>query len=197
MLKYLFILSVIIVMPKGFFSQVTSLSNEKDEKVIKENLDNCTNSIKKIYKRWLDGKDFIEEEYNLLQSCYTNFYDQIKINEDHSRLITSLLDRGRIKDERISGGLIGLKYEVKDVRGRIIGEINKINGNQFKFNGEGDYTFMQKKVNPQSGDVIITFRQTALDAIYKALNLQISQHQLTIMSSDKSLNNCTFRLEFL
>jgi hypothetical protein len=60
------------------YSQTKELTKETDPKVIKEELDKCKSSTEKIYKRWSGGSELIEEEYNLLQGCYTNFSNQIK-----------------------------------------------------------------------------------------------------------------------
>jgi hypothetical protein len=186
MLKYLLILFVIIILPKGFFSQAPSLSNEKDEKVIKENLDNCTNSIKKIYKRWLDGKDFIEEEYNLLQSCYTNFYDQIKINEDHQRLYLSLLEDKKIMDNKVSGGLVGLKYFIYNERGTLLGVVHKKDINLYQFKGEKGMTFIQAKNNQK------VFRDNIKERIYLTLNFDKTTQRITIIKGDD--NDGVFRI---
>ena len=72
LLKASLILSFLII-GKTLFSQVKELTKESDPKVIKEELDKCKSSTDKIYKRWSKGSELIEEEYTLLQGCYTNF----------------------------------------------------------------------------------------------------------------------------
>lgn len=193
-LSYIIIVVCFFLFENTVYSQTKDLTKEPDPKVIKEELDKCKSSTEKIYKRWSGGSELIEEEYNLLQGCYTNFSNQIKFNSEVMTLISSELERGKIKDSKIVGGLVGLKYDVTDTRGRVIGSIKKNNLNQYEFDGEEDYTFMQQKVDPQNGKIKISFRPTSLDAVYTSLNLNLSENSITILDADKKFNDCTFRI---
>jgi hypothetical protein len=181
---------------------------KNDKKDISNNIDSCKEHLKSMYKAWLKGAGpgdleeygFESDAYLTVERCMANFYNRFEDNEKIMTMVSSFKEKKYIKDYRggedsVEKGVEGQKYEVKDVRGRVIGKIKKITGNQFKFNGDRGYTFMQKKVNPQTGDVKITFRQTALDSIYKTLNLKPSEHDITIMKADNDLNDCTFRVE--
>ena len=85
-------LILLIILGSKTYAQTQNLSEITDPKVIKSELDKCKSSTDKIYKRWSKGSELIEEEYTLLQGCYTNFSNQIIINERHNTLITNLLD---------------------------------------------------------------------------------------------------------
>ena len=193
-LSYTILVVCFFLVENTVYSQTKDLTKEPDPKVIKEELDKCKSSTEKIYKRWSVGSELIEEEYNLLQGCYTNFSSQIKFNSEVMTLISSELERGKIKDSKIVGGLVGLKYDVTDTRGRVIGTIKKNNLNQYEFDGEKGYSYMEKVKNPQNGKTKITFRPTSLDAVYTSLNLNLSENSITILDADKKLNNCTFTI---
>ena len=194
LLKASLILSFLII-GKTLFSQVKELTKESDPKVIKEELDKCKSSTDKIYKRWSKGSELIEEEYTLLQGCYTNFSNQIRINEDVMTLISSVLKNGKIKDSQVEGGLVGLKYNVTDSRGNVVGTIKKITGNQYKFNGKRGYTFLKQSKDPLTSEITNTFTQSAQDSVYRALNLKYSTHDITVIAVDNNLNDCKFRIE--
>ncbi len=97
-------LILLIILGSKTYAQTQNLSEITDPKVIKEELDKCKSSTDKIYKRWSKGSELIEEEYTLLQGCYTNFSNQIIINERHNTLITNLLDlKKKLKMLRLLG----------------------------------------------------------------------------------------------
>ena len=194
LLKASLILSFLII-GKTLFSQVKELTKESDPKVIKEELDKCKSSTDKIYKRWSKGSELIEEEYTLLQGCYTNFSNQIRINEDVMTLISIELKNGKIKDSQVEGGLVGLKYNVTDSRGNLIATIKKNNINQYVFNGIRGYTFLKQSKDPQTSEITNTFTQSTQDSVYRALNLKYSTHDITVIEVDNNLNDCKFRIE--
>ena len=105
------------------------------------------------------------------------------------------LKNGKIKDSQVEGGLVGLKYNVTDSRGNVVGTIKKITGNQYKFNGKRGYTFLKQRKDPQTSEITNTFTQSAQDSVYRALNLKYSTHDITVKEVDNDLNDCKFRIE--
>ncbi len=176
-----------LVIGNTIFGQTKDLTKETDPKVIKEELDKCKTSTEKIYKRWLGGSELIEEEYTLLQGCYTNFSNQIRLNEDHNRLISNLIDDDKIKDKRIEGGVVGLTYIVKNDRGTKLGELEKVGNVLFHFDGVKGMTFVQEKGNE------LFFRENIKNMIYKTLNMSVSEYKITITKGND--NNCDFRIQ--
>ena len=186
LLKASLILSFLII-GKTLFSQVKELTKESDPKVIKEELDKCKSSTDKIYKRWSKGSELIEEEYTLLQGCYTNFSNQIIINERHNTLITNLLDLKKIKNVKVIGGLVGQEYSVENARGTKLGDVEKISKNTYKFNGVRGYIFIEKR------NGILQFKPFVLGPIYNCLNLDLDKNKITVMEGGD--NNCDFRVD--
>jgi hypothetical protein len=179
-----------------------------DRKDISNNIDSCKEHLKAMYKAWSKGAGpgdleefgFDPDAYKTVERCMANFYNKFEGNEKLMTMISSFEENKYISDYRsgeasVSKGVEGQKYDVKDTRGRVIGKIKKITGNQYKFNGERGYTFMQKKENPQNGKIKISFRSDSLNAVYTTLNLKPSEHNITIIDADNNLNDCTFRVE--
>jgi hypothetical protein len=184
--KVSFLVSFLIV-GNTLNSQTKDLTKETDPKIIKEELNKCKSSTEKIYKRWLGGSELIEEEYTLLQGCYTNFSNQIRINEGHNRLITNLMDLKKIKNVKVVGGLVGQEYSVENARGTKLGEIKKTGKNTYKFNGERGYIFIEKR------NGILQFKPFVLGPIYNCLNLDLDKNKITVMEGGD--NNCDFRVD--
>ena len=180
-------LILLIILGSKTYAQTQNLSEITDPKVIKEELDKCKSSTDKIYKRWSKGSELIEEEYTLLQGCYTNFSNQIIINERHNTLITNLLDLKKIKNVKVIGGLVGQEYSVENARGTKLGDVEKISKNTYKFNGVRGYTFIEK-ING-----ILQFRSFVLGPIYNCLNLDLDKNKITVMEGGD--NNCDFRVD--
>jgi hypothetical protein len=179
-----------------------------DRKDISNNIDSCKEHLRAMYKAWAKGAGpgdleefgFNPDAYKTVERCMANFYNKFEGNEKLMTMVSSFEENKYISDYRsgeasVSKGVEGQKYDVKDTRGRVIGKIKKITGNQYKFNGERGYTFMQKKENPQNGKIKISFRSDSLNALYTALNLKPSEHNITVIDADNNLNDCTFRVE--
>ena len=178
---------IFLIIGKTLYSQVKELTKELDPKVIKEELDKCKSSTDKIYKRWSKGSELIEEEYTLLQGCYTNFSNQIRNNEGYNILITNLLDLKKIKNIKVVGGLVGQEYSVENARGTKLGKIEKTGKNTYKFNGERSYIFIEKR------NGVLQFKPFVLGPIYNCLNLDLDKNKITVMEGGD--NNCDFRVD--
>jgi len=180
------------------------VKNDKD--VIDDNIDSCKEHLKSMYKAWLKGAGpgdledfgFEADAYKSVERCMANFYNRFEKNEDILRMVRELQDTNdddgnpligdyKTGEGKVSKGVEGEKYVVKNDRGTKLGVIKKITGNQYKFNGVRGITFIQKK-----GERLV-FRNNILTQIFKTLNLDIDKNKISIMKGDE--NNCTFRVQ--
>jgi hypothetical protein len=180
-------LILLTILGSKTYAQTQNLSEITDPKVIKSELDKCKSSTDKIYKRWLGGSELIEEEYIILQHCYTNFSNQTRLNEGYNIMITNLLDLNKLNNNIVIGGLVGQVYSIENTRGTKLGVVEKISKNTYKFNGVRGYTFIEKR------NGILQFKPFISGPIYNCLNLDLDKTKITVMEGGD--NNCDFRVD--
>lgn len=182
-----------------------------DKGAISDNIDSCKTHLKKMYKAWLEGagpgdleqygfsKEEGENAYLTVERCMANFYNKFEPNEKIMTMVTAfknkkLIGNYRTGEESVAKGVEGQKYDVKDTRGNVIAKIIKITGNKYEFKN-ATYTAMQKKQNPETNEIVYSFRPSTLDAVYRTLNLKPSQYDIIITKANDKLTNCLFRVE--
>ena len=105
-------------------------------------------------------------------------------------LIDTLKDEKIITIEKVSGGVEKETYEIKtnDRGGKLIGTVKKLKGNQYRFDGEKNFTAIDKVGNR------LEFKDAFKERIQKTLNLDPNTNKIVVIKTNKNRNNGIFRV---
>ncbi len=122
-----------------------------------------------------DGKEYVKK----IEWCLSNFYNVFEkdgVFKRGSRVMT-MLDTWNIPvPEKVSGGLEGERYKIKN-SGDVIGIIKKVKPNKFRFRGKKNIPLINK-----SGKVA-QFLDRYENDVYDALNIDKNKKKIVIQRS--------------
>lgn len=122
-----------------------------------------------------DGKEYVKK----IEWCLSNFYNVFEkdgVFKRGSRVMT-MLDSWNIPvPEKVSGGLEGERYKIKNA-GDVIGIIKKVKPNKFRFRGKKNVPLINK-----SGKVAKFIDEYEND-VYDALNIDKNKKKIVIQRS--------------
>jgi len=122
-----------------------------------------------------DGKEYVKK----IEWCLSNFYNVFEkdgVFKRGSRVMTMLNTWNIPVPEKVSGGLEGERYKIKNA-GDVIGIIKKVKPNKFRFRGKKNVPLINK-----SGKVA-QFIDKYENDVYDALNIDKNKKKIVIQRS--------------
>ena len=165
----------------------------KDKGEINKNERECKDHLRRHYKEWKAGSNKATEDEDIISTtefCVNTFYNRYENNEKIMNLIDTLKDEKIITIEKVSGGVEKETYEIKtnDRGGKLIGTVKKLKGNQYRFDGEKNFTAIDKVGNR------LEFKDAFKERIQKTLNLDPNTNKIVVIKTNKNRNNGIFRV---